>query len=185
MRKSTNNISSVLSSLSILMLVVVVVGFLFYRTDGFTTAYKQFYLVCGDDNIVGNRDNMPIKLNEEYRFDIVNKIAGLIDDDSNYVVKIVPKIDEKTNFTFIVDNEEKTYGDIESLTKCFELRLYTNYFILKATTDLPNMLQDLYSVDSVSNCPNIIDTATPYFTLIVMKGADEISINLSLESERL
>ena len=69
-RKSTNNLSSFISSLMILMLVGLVVGFLFLSTNNFTTGAKQFYIKCGNNTIFNDVENYNIMQNRQYKFNV-------------------------------------------------------------------------------------------------------------------
>lgn len=179
MRKSTKNgFTTMLSSLVIIMLVVIVVGFIFFRTDGLTTGYKEFYVKCGNDEIMADRSNFDIVLHKEYRFDIINEKDTILNSESSYSVKVVPNISSATTFNFKVDGVEHSYGDILSLTSGFVINAYDDYFTFCADYDLCSILQDFYHTDNVTDCPTSLDTDLPYFRLVI-SNRDNIVINVN------
>lgn len=185
-RKSTkSNFASILSSLVIFMLVALVVGFLFVRTDGLTTGYKEFYVQCGNDKIISDRDNFSIVIGREYKFDVVNEKDGITQQNSNYLVRVVPNITSTTTFSFTADGVLKNYSDIDDLAKCFSVNARDNYFEFTAFNDLTAIMKILYKTDNISDCPTAIDSGFPYFRLVItnIDSGDIININFNIKSE--
>lgn len=176
-RKSmSGNFSSLISSLVILMLVAVVVGFLFYRTDGLTTGYKEFYIQCGDDKIYGDRDNFNIVIGKSYKFELKNEIDNIMSSESNYSVNVIPN--KERNFEFLVDDEEKQFSDLVSLSDYFNISIGKDFFTLTSNLSLDLILKDYFNTDNISNCPDSLNTGIPYFTIVVEKidSGDVINI---------
>ncbi len=59
--KKKSKIATILSLVVIVVLVFGFVGLLVFFTDNFDTDLKQFYVRCGNDVIVADRDNFSIK----------------------------------------------------------------------------------------------------------------------------
>lgn len=182
-KKSNTNFTSLLSGLVILMIVVVVLGFLFFRTDGLTTSLKQFYVKYGNEIIVGDVDNFNVVLNKEYKFEICSETDDIA-QVRNYYVSVIPNSNVKS-FEFNVDDVSYNYSDITSLTSGFIINASDKYFTFKANTDLLGLLQEKYNSDNVSNVPNSLDTLIPYFRLVITKTdiKDVININFNIKSE--
>lgn len=94
---SNNSIATILSSLVILFLVVISLGYLIVRTDSFSSPSKGFYLKLGDDLIIADRDNMNVVLNKQYKFEIFSDF-DLSETESAFSVSIVPN--ELYDFSF-------------------------------------------------------------------------------------
>lgn len=183
-RKSTNNISSILSSIVLVLLVVFVVGFLFVYTDNLKTPLKNFYVTCGHDKIISDRENFDIIMNKEYKFEITTNID--IDGTNNkYIVSVVPNETNKTAFAYEIDGAQCNYAELENLTKGFSIVANENYFSFKATKDLLEILQLYHPAKTISNVPTALDSDLPYFRLVVQSAdqTETININFNIKSE--
>lgn len=182
-RKSTNDFSTILSSIFILLLVVGVVGFLFIFTENFTTPLKNFYVTCGNDDFISDRENFDIVVGKEYKFEITTNID--LGTEKNYVVSVVPNVTSKTTFAFNVDGTQKQYADVESLAKGFVISASEDYFTIKATGDLKDILQVYYPTNNLTNVPTALNSDLPYFRLVVQSAdlTETININFNIKSE--
>ena len=183
-RKSTNDFSTILSSLIILLLVVGVVGFLFIYTENFTTPLKDFYVTCGNDDFISDRENFDIVVGKEYKFEITTNI-NVSGTEKKYIVSVVPNETSTTTFSYDVDGTQYNYVDIQSLAKGFSIVAYDDYFTLTARNDLPEILKFYHGTDTIENVPGAIDTDLPYFRLVVQSAdlTETININFNLKSE--
>lgn len=183
-RKSTNDFSTILSSIFILLLVVLVVGFLFIRTENFTTPLKNFYVRVGNDDIIADRENFDIVVGKEYKFEI-NSNVSLDGTENKYVVSVLPNNTISTNFIFGVDTERVEFSTIESLSKGFSISAYKDYFVLVANMDLQDILSLYYPSQTLTDIPTAINSGRPYFKLSVQSAdkTETININFNLKSE--
>lgn len=183
-RKSTNDFSTILSSIFILLLVVGVVGFLFIFTENFTTPLKNFYVTCGNDDFISDRENFDIVVGKEYKFEITTNI-NLSGTEKKYIVSVVPNEISTTTFSYNVDDKLCNYVDIQSLAKGFSIVAYDDYFVFTARNDLPEILKLYHGTQNIQNVPSVIDTDLPYFRLVVQSAdlTETININFNLKSE--
>ena len=184
-KKADNKFSTTISSLAIMLLVVLVIGFLFFRTDNFTTGLKTFYVKNGGNTFVGDYANFTIVKGKEYKFSIVTNVFNLTDEEKHYTVSIVPNTNV-SDFKYLVDNTEHSFHEMTSLTKGFQITVCDRYFILVANNDMVDILQEFYYNQTISNCPTTLDTNIPYFRLVVTSTTDEvveININFNIKSE--
>ena len=179
-----NNSSTTLSSFVILLLVAGVVGFLFIFTENHTTPLKSFYVTCKYEDIIDDKENFDIVLGKEYKFKIATNIS-VKDNNNKCSVAIVPNNVDEINFTFISDDTEIEYVTMESLTKGFVLLANEDYFILKATMDLTEIMKLYYPNTTIFGCPTAIDSGIPYFRLVITSAdqSETININFNLKSE--
>lgn len=182
-RKSTNDFSTILSSIFILLLVVGVVGFLFIFTENFTTPLKNFYVTCGNDDFISDRENFDIVVGKEYKFEITTNID--LGTGKSYVVSVVPNNTLATNFEFQLNGETREFASIESLSKGFVITAYDNYFVFTANNDLPDILELCFADAEISGCPTTIDTERPFYKLVIQSAdkSETININFNLKSE--
>lgn len=176
-----NNFVAILSKLIILALVVIAFGFLFFRTDGFTTT-KSFYLKCDENKFISNANDFDILLNKEYKFEIVSEKDKILHKDSKYFVSVIPNITQSSTFSFKVDGENVKFDEVKSLSKGFIIKAYEDYFTLKAFEDLPDILKSIYPGKEVSDCPSTLDSGIPYFKLVVSNENNEsVCVNFNLK----
>ena len=174
--------SSALSAVVILILAILCFSFLSTFTDNFTTPLKDFYVVCGNDDIMNDRENFDIVKGKTYKFKVVNTLGDGKDD---YIVSIVPNQSSVAAFTFTAGETEKSFQELSSLAKGFTLVPYEDYFTLTANNDLSEILQLYYPSDTLLGVPTALDSGIPYFCLTVKIAGSEqvININFSLVSE--
>ncbi len=183
-RKSNNSFATLLSGLIIFLIVVLVVGFIYIRTDGLTSPLKNFYVSYGNDDIMSDRANFDVVIEKEYKFDITTNI-NITGKESKYKIAIVPNDIEKTNFTFSADETQVEYKTMESLAKGFSISAHEDYFTFMANLDLPEIIGLYYSDMTITGCPTAIDSDIPYFRLVIssVDNSETININFSLKSE--
>lgn len=180
--KVKKDMSSALSAVVILILAILCFSFLSTFTDNFTSSLKDFYVVCGNDDIMNDRENFNIVKGKTYKFEVVNTLGDGKDD---YIVSIVPNPSTYAAFNFTVDGTSNSFQELSTLVKGFSLVSYEDYFTLTATKDLSEILKLYYPASStLSNVPTALDSDIPYFRLVVkVAGSDQvININFSLVS---
>lgn len=180
-RKSTNDFSTILSSFLILLLVVGVVGFLFIRTENFTTPLINFYVRVGNDDIMADRDNFDIYTGKDYKFEIKTTIS-VLGGNTKYYVSVLPNKTPTTTFSFNVGEETKNYTDMESLAKGFSISTYEDYFIFRANMDMQDILSLYFPSQKLTNVASAVDSGLPYFTLAISSAnkSETININFNL-----
>lgn len=185
-KRKHNNFSTIITSVVILLLSLLFVGYLFVYSDNFTTPLKNFYVSVGNDDFISDRANYTIIKGEEIKFNITTNI-NISGKDTKYIVSVVPNVTEDTYFKFLVGSEEVEFGSIESLSKGFDISCYEDYFILKANLDLPEILSLYYQDEIIADVPTTIDTNKPYFKLVIssVDNTETININFNIKSEKL
>ena len=181
-RKSTN-ISTILSSFVILLVVVMAVGFLFVKTENFTTSLKTFSVRCGHDDFYSDRENFDIVLGQEYKFYVNTNID--VGTENKYIVSVVPNSITTTAFSYNVDGEVHNFADLKSLAKGFSIVGCDDYFIISANMELIDILQLYHPETTISNVPTAVNSDLPYFRLVIQSAdqTETININFNLKSE--
>ena len=180
--KVKKDIPSMLSSILICVFAILCFSFLLTFTDNFTSPLKDFYVRCGNDDIMTDRENFTIVKGRSYKFEIVNTLGTGYDD---YIVSIVPNSSATSAFTFKSEGKDIQYQDISNLSKGFMLIPYDDYFVLTANMDLQEILQLYYPNATLTEIPTALDSEIPYFCLVVkVAGSTQVlRINFSLISE--
>lgn len=172
----TNTIAKIITSILILLLLVGSLGFIFRFTNGFQEDFKSFYLTHEGKNIVATNSEMCFLSGEEYRFD-VNYVFEFLDEgeevSTDYSVKIVPNVDEETDFTFTVNGEDVKYSSITDLTSGFNLDKQEEYFTfsIPENASLASILQVFYG--EAVEAPNDEDFENLYLYTLVVSSYNE------------
>lgn len=174
MNKKT--ITNVITSLLILLLFAGVFAVIFRFTNGFEEDFKSFYVTYNGKDIFATKNKLFLPRGEEHRFDVKYTFDFLEDGETevkDYNVKIVPKVDEDTDFTFTVDGKEYAYSSVSDLTKGFQIFKYDTYFILSITeaTSLESVLEAVCGKDV--ECPTDESRSSSYLYTLVISSYDE------------
>ena len=139
--KSANlKVSKVLTYILIFLVIVGVLGFVAYFTNGFTGDFKEFYVNVDGKNVLSETKGVmlaadaPLCANVKYTFGAVSK------DISGYHLAVLPA----TDFDFTVDGEPHKFADEKDLSAGFEITEGEEEFTLTPKGSLVEMLQAVY-----------------------------------------
>lgn len=183
--KAGNNFATILSSLVMILLVAIVVGFLYSSTNNFTTNIQTFYVRQDNLTITKDYDNFEIIQNKEYVFEVNDPAQSIKGEKTHFSAKVYYNYSDETAFDYMVDENTYCSSYLSDLTQGFEIEKDDGFFTFTAKKDLPQIIELLYPSQSVSNCPSVIDTNISYFTLQITSTDtnEQININLILKSE--
>ena len=176
-RKSTN-IATVISSILLLVLFVGMLTFLLKETNNLTTSPGALYVEVNGERISSNKDDQVIFFGEEYRFD-VGYALDINTQKKEYTVIILPNVTDKTSFDFKVDNDLYAYEGINDLNQGFNVQIYDDYFTIKATNDLPEMIKGIFPNASITGVPDTINTEISYYKIIISSKDKSQSLEIT------
>lgn len=179
----TKKSNSIVSSIVIVVLVFLCIGFFSVFTNGFTTGLKTFYLTYNGERIINNRKDFEIFIGDSYKFDVKYTLGG----NAGYEVKVLPTDDRNLDFDFIVNGQIEHFSEVQDLTKGFLIEKNEDSFILSATKDIDEILRTVYGTDNMTEVESVVDTGKIYFTLQVMSvdGKSSVEIDFHLRYLRL
>lgn len=171
-----NKIVKAISALLVFLLCVGIFAMVARFTNGFTEDFKTFYITYNGKKLFSSDNQFFLAREEEHRFDVTYVFEFLDDDEEpnkDYNVKIIPNVDDKTDFTFTIDGEEYAYSEVGELTKGFLLDKQDTYFILSLTKDtcLESVLEGVYGKDV--DAPKDEYCPSPYLYTLVITSYDE------------
>ena len=146
-----------------LLLCITVFAVIAKFTNNFSEDFKTFYVTYNDNKILARESKLFLSPGEEHVFEVTYTFEFLDEGEegnTDYDVKIVPNVDEETDFTYTVDGNEYAYSSLEDLTKGFELKKYDTYFTLNLPQNmsLESVLENIYEKDvdapKDEECPN-------------------------------
>ena len=166
------------------LLVVGVIGFVAYFTNGFKSDFKTFYInVDGKDIMESDggykvSKSKPLEVKVKYIFSVGSS------QKKEYSVKIVPNIIDGRDFAFSDGKEEKTFQSVEDITSGFDIKKTESGFTISPKgNSVEEVLKAVYpngKFDSVND-----KGYENMFTLVVTSydGKASVKLNFSLPSK--
>ena len=177
-KRNGTKIATVISSILLLVLFVGMLTFLLKETDNLTTNPGALYVEVDGERISSNKDDQAISYGKEYRFDV----GYALDIDSQkkeYTVSIVPNVTNDTSFDFKVNNDLYAYEGINDLNQGFNVQVYDDYFTIRATTDLPEIIKGIFPNATISGVPNTINSEISYYKIIISSKDKSQSLEIT------
>ena len=177
-KRNGTKIATVISSILLLVLFVGMLTFLLKETNNLTTNPGALYVEVDGERISSNKDDQAISYGKEYRFDV----GYALDIDSQkkeYTVSIVPNVTDDTSFDFKVNNDLYSYEGINDLNQGFNVQIYDDYFTIKATSDLPEIVKGIFPNATISGVPNTINSEISYYKIIISSKDKSQSLEIT------
>ena len=177
-KRNGTKIATVISSILLLVLFVGMLTFLLKETDNLTTNPGALYVEVDGERISSNKDDQAISYGKEYRFDV----GYALDIDSQkkeYTVSIVPNVTDDTSFDFKVNNDLYAYEGINDLNQGFNVQVYDDYFTIRATTDLPEIIKGIFPNAAISGVPDTINSEISYYKIIISSKDKSQSLEIT------
>lgn len=177
-KRNGTKIATVISSILLLVLFVGMLTFLLKETDNLTTNPGALYVEVDGERISSNKDDQAISYGKEYRFDV----GYALDIDSQkkeYTVSIVPNVTNDTSFDFKVNNDLYAYEGINDLNQGFNVQVYDDYFTIRATTDLPEIIKGIFPNATISGVPDTINSEISYYKIIISSKDKSQSLEIT------
>lgn len=177
-KRNGTKIATVISSILLLVLFVGMLTFLLKETDNLTTNPGALYVEVDGERISSNKDDQAISYGKEYRFDV----GYALDIDSQkkeYTVSIVPNVTNDTTFDFKVNNDLYAYEGINDLNQGFNVQVYDDYFTIRATTDLPEIIKGIFPNATISGVPDTINSEISYYKIIISSKDKSQSLEIT------
>lgn len=177
-KRNGTKIATVISSILLLVLFVGMLTFLLKETNNLTTNPGALYVEVDGERISSNKDDQAISYGKEYRFDV----GYALDIDSQkkeYTVSIVPNVTDDTSFDFKVNNDLYAYEGINDLNQGFNVQVYDDYFTIRATTDLPEIIKGIFPNATISGVPDTINSEISYYKIIISSKDKSQSLEIT------
>ena len=177
-KRNGTKIATVISSILLLVLFVGMLTFLLKETNNLTTNPGALYVEVDGERISSNKDDQAISYGKEYRFDV----GYALDIDSQkkeYTVSIVPNVTDDTSFDFKVNNDLYAYEGINDLNQGFNVQIYDDYFTIRATTDLPEIIKGIFPNATISGVPDTINSEISYYKIIISSKDKSQSLEIT------
>ena len=176
-KKSTSNVALIITYILIIMVIVAMLGSVAYFTDGFTSNVKSFK-VSIDDQVIKDEasgyvmyKDVPCMINVEPVLSLGSQV--------DYTVKVVPNVNEDTNFDICIDGEYYAYSDITDLTKCFTIEKQDKSFTIAPKGRINDLLKILYPDSEIEDCTDKV--YDDMFKLIISSSDEKTVVSVNFK----
>ncbi len=170
--------SAIVVYILLILAVIALICFVARFTNGGTTEFKTFYIQVGNE-MYTEKGEVRLSLSP-VRFDVKYTFGSLTGDNSGYDLRIIPCVNDETDFAFKVDGQTYIYSQEEDLTKAFDIvRDDKGFTITSGNTDMTMILQRLYAGKSVEML-DVDASKNVYFNLLVTNYNKTQTIEIGL-----
>lgn len=180
-------IGKVLSYAVIILILAAACGALAFFTNGFTTDFTSFYVVCNEKEIMSSAGGYyvsaanPLTVDVKYTFDFVN------DTISGYTVKVVPNTASNADFDFTIDGDVYSFYAETDLTDGFDIEYGESSFTIAPKGNMQQVLSAVYPASTVTVERDGKDYSAEIFTLAVTSynGEKSVYLNFAIADETI
>lgn len=166
------------------LLVVGVIGFVAYFTNGFKSDFKTFYITVDGKDIMESDGGYKVSKGKPLEIKVKYVFSGATNQKKEYSVKVVPNTIDGRDFTFSDGKEEKSFQSVEDITSGFDIKKTENGFTVSPKGNaLEEVLKSVYPNGKFDNVNE--KGYENMFTLVVTSydGNASVKLNFSLLSK--
>ena len=179
-----NKTIRILSYALLCLLVVGVIGFVAYFTNGFNSDFKTFYINVDGKDVMESDGGYKVSKGKPLEIKVKYVFSGATNQKKEYSVKVVPNTIDGRDFTFSDEKEEKSFQSVENITSGFDIKKTESGFTVspKGNT-VEEVLKVVYPNGKFDNVNEI--GYENMFTLVVTSydGKANVKLNFSLSSK--
>ena len=166
------------------LVVVGVIGFVAYFTNGFKSDFKTFYINVDGKDVMESDGGYKVSKGKPLEIKVKYVFSGATNQKKEYSVKVVPNIIDGRDFTFSDGKEEKSFQSVENITSGFDIKKTENGFTVSPKGNaLEEVLKSVYPNGKFDNVNE--KGYENMFTLVVTfyDGKANVKLNFSLSSK--
>ena len=179
-----NKTIRILSYALLCLLVVGVIGFVAYFTNGFNSDFKTFYINVDGKDVMESDGGYKVSKGKPLEIKVKYVFSGATNQKKEYSVKVVPNTIDGRDFTFSDEKEEKSFQSVENITSGFDIKKTESGFTVspKGNT-VEEVLKVVYPNGKFDNVNE--KGYENMFTLVVTSydGKANVKLNFSLSSK--
>lgn len=159
------------------LLVVGVIGFVAYFTNGFKSDFKTFYINVDGKDVMESDGGYKVSKGKPLEIKVKYVFSGATNQKKEYSVKVVPNTIDGKDFTFSDEKEEKSFQSVEDITSGFDIKKTENGFTVSPKGNaLEEVLKSVYPNGKFDNVNE--KGYENMFTLVVTSYDGNASVKL-------
>ena len=166
------------------LLVVGVIGFVAYFTNGFKSDFKTFYINVDGKDIMESGGGYKVSKGKPLEVKVKYVFSAGSNQKKEYSVKVVPNIIAGRDFTFSDGKEEKSFQSVEDITSGFDInKTESGFTVSPKGNTVEEVLKVVYPNGKFDNVNE--KGYENMFTLVVTSydGKANVKLNFSLSSK--
>ncbi len=179
-----NKTIRILSYVLLGLVVVGVIGFVAYFTNGFKSDFKTFYINADGKDVMESDGGYKVSKGKPLEIKVKYVFSAGSSQKKEYSVKVVPNTIDGRDFTFSDGKEEKSFQSVEDITSGFDIKKTENGFTVSPKGNaLEEVLKSVYPNGKFDNVNE--KGYENMFTLVVTSydGNASVKLNFSLLSK--
>lgn len=154
MKKSNliNTGIKVISYIFVVMVLVGVIGVVAYFTGGFTSGFKTFYLTINGKDVLTSASGYSVDSENPLVVDVKYVFGFAGEEETGYLVKVVPNTGEVEDFEFTVDGQKQSFKAQKDLTAGFHIEYGEDSFTLTPIGNIEEIIQAVYPTSEIGGC---------------------------------
>ena len=163
------------------LVIVGVIGFVAYFTNGFKSDFKTFYINVDGKDVMESDGGYKVSKGKPLEIKVKYVFSGATNQKKEYSVKVVPNTIDGRDFTFSDGKEEKSFQSVENITSGFDIKKTENGFTVSPKGNaLEEVLKLVYPNGKFDNVNE--KGYENMFTLVVTSydGKANVKLNFSL-----
>ena len=162
--KSANlKVSKVITYILIFLVIVGILGFVAYFTNGFSGDFKEFYVNVDGKNVLAEESGVMLAADAPLTANIKYTFGAFSNDISGYHLAVLPA----TDFDFTVDGEPHKFADEKDLSAGFEITEGEEEFTLTPKGSLADILKAVYPESEIEFDKRKVPLDTDLFKVVV------------------
>lgn len=158
----------------IILLLIAIVGFFAYFTNGFTGDFKSFYVVCNENTVMSTGSGYHLSASEPLNVDVCYTFGFLSKEITGYQVKVIPNAD----FDFKVDGNLYSFISEPDITECFNIDYQEKSFTIAPKGGIDLMLSIMYPDGEIEVDKDSINFDSNLVKIIVSSVDNSTSVSL-------
>lgn len=159
------------------LLVVGVIGFVAYFTNGFKSDFKTFYINVDGKDVMESDGGYKVSKGKPLEIKVKYVFSGATNQKKEYSVKVVPNTIDGRDFTFSDGKEGKSFQSVEDITSGFDIKKTENGFTVSPKGNaLEEVLKSVYPNGKFDNVNE--KGYENMFTLVVTSYDGNASVKL-------
>ena len=179
-----NKTIRILSYVLLGLVVVGVIGFVAYFTNGFKSDFKTFYITVDGKDIMESDGGYKVSKGKPLEVKVKYVFSAGSNQKKEYSVKVVPNTIDGRDFMFSDGKEEKSFHGVEDIISGFDIKKTENGFTVspKGNT-VEEVLKSVYPNGKFDNVNE--KGYENMFTLVITSydGKANVKLNFSLPSK--
>lgn len=162
-KSMTLQVGRIVTYVLIVLLLVGVVGFVAYFTNGFSEGFKTFYAKVNGETVLDGIDGVVVSQDEPLKVDVRYTFGAFSKKQTGFEIEIHPDAD----FTFFLDGSAHSFAEVEELKGGFEIVEDENSVTIIPRGGVESILRGAFPESTIIVDRDSVPADTDLFTVVI------------------